>query len=344
MIYEPRRREGELAAQFALKMGVVAPPGETWDAEGNREAIVRTRRGLTTYSERNSRVSKPKPKKRHTRFTAPAPDVSEESLRAYQDALEVLQDNALPEAAGDLMEPPPSNSTPVEDGVQDCHDVPTVSMGTASSESRDSLPDFQESSKILVDPAPSEIPQASTAQLEVRQEKQERQATPQPEEPAQDPERQYRWAKFGRVGGDYFPTARELAKVITVPKRPSKLRHCSTPPPPSPPKQPSDQPVAPAGPSDTNPQTPSPTTKTQLPKQTAPNSASTDPTEEMDTLNALPARLHPLPRPSDPDLRLTHSQTPLSEQNVEIIDWKISPSLRDISYLLKLTESLSAPL
>jgi hypothetical protein len=287
-----------------MEMVIVPPPGETWDADGNEEALVRTPHGVATYSMRNFKVvtpepqpkqepqpepksqPEPRPKKKHKKFTLPAPDIGDEGVKAYQEKLKGLLDDALPVARASMASPQPEVKEE-RDGVQEYEDaLKTLADTTPSQPSRDSMAppprpvrrqegqDTPEPSQALMPPSPrprkrearQDTPEPSRTLmppppwLEMRQEKQdtpgperrqERQDSPRPEwESEWESEglteklykRNYRWKFARRIGDDYIPTARELAKVNTVPKRPSPLSQVhniesdiSTTPSPSPP-------------------------------------------------------------------------------------------------------------
>jgi hypothetical protein len=298
-----------LAALSARTMEVVAPSGETWDAAGNEEAVVRTAGGLRKYSERDFKASKPeptpKPKKKHKRFTSPAPDVDDEDTRAYKETLKNLILKARPKAKAAIA-PPQSEKEPERDGLQE----------------------YQNALKALEDKAPSEPPRDSMApppRPEKRPERQESQATPEPpglKGLTQESKRQNRWRLFRRSGADYDLTARELAKVTAVPKRPSPLSQVQT--------------------AESATPTSSPPSSPRLPPH--PHSNNLDSDEEtlrhMETLNKLPAHTRPLPRPGYPDLNLARREPPQEK----IIDWSISQERRDISYLVELVGSPNIPL
>ena len=116
---DPNRYQGELAAACAMEMVIVPPPGETWDADGNEEALVRTPHGFATYSMRNFKVvtpepqpepksqPDPRPKKKHKKFTSPAPDIGDEGVNTYQEKLKGLLDDALPVSRASMASPQP---------------------------------------------------------------------------------------------------------------------------------------------------------------------------------------------------------------------------------------------
>jgi hypothetical protein len=296
-----------------MEMVIVPPPGETWDADGNEEALVRTPHGFATYSMRKFKVvtpepqpklepqpepksqPEPRPKKKHKKFTSPAPDIGDEGVNAYQEKLKGLLDDALPVSRASMASPQPEVKEE-RDGVQKYEDaLKTLADTTPSQPSRDSMAppprpvrrqegqDTPEPSQALMPPSPrprkrearKDTPEPSRTLmppppwLERRQEKQdtpeperrqERQDSPRPEwESEWESEglteklykRNYRWKFARRIGDDYIPTARELAKVNTMPKRPSPLSQVhnidsdiSTTPSPSPPHSPRLRPNA----------------------------------------------------------------------------------------------------
>jgi hypothetical protein len=262
-------------------MIVVAPPGETWDADGNEEALVRNPHGVATYSKRDIKITKPerkpepepqperepqpkpepepepesqpepRPKKKHKRFTSPAPDIGDDGVKAYQEKLEGLLDDALPEARAS-MESPQSEQNPERDDVQDYEDA--LVDGAPSSEpalasmalppwpqnrrQRQRTPESPQAS-MSPPPAPKKRRQErpgipETERRQERQDNLESERRPEKQDsPRPGPEwegltekqykRNYRWKVSRRIGDDYIPTARELAKVTAVPKRPSPL-------------------------------------------------------------------------------------------------------------------------
>jgi hypothetical protein len=271
-----------------MEMTVVAPPGETWDADGNEEALVRNPHGFATYSMRDVKVAKPKPKrqpepepppepepqsdrephpdprpkKKHKRFTSPAPDIGDESVKAYQKKLQGLLDDAVPEARAS-MAPPQREENPESDDVQDYQDTlkaleastrPKAAQSPMSPpprpERRQEKQDTSEPSQGLMPPPPRPRRRQERQDTPETERRQERQNPPRlrPEWGGLTEEQYkhlYRWKFSRRIGDDYSPTARELAKAITVPKRPSPLSQVQnaesdipTTPSPSPPHSP----------------------------------------------------------------------------------------------------------
>jgi hypothetical protein len=303
----PTHTQGKWARASAEAMIVVAPPGETWDANGNEEALVRNPHGVATYSKRDIKVVKPKrrpesepqpkvesqpepepepqpkpepqpeprPKKKHKRFTSPAPDIGDDGVKAYQEKLECLLNDALPEARAS-MGSPRSEQNPKTDDVQDYQNAlvdsaPSSEPALASMapppwpQKRRQRQQTPESPQASMSPPPRpkkkrqerqrtpESPQAlmsppprpkkrkqarpDTPETERRQGRQdnleserrpEKQDSPRPEPKWEGMteaqyKHYYRWKVARRIGDDYIPTARELARVITVPKRPSPL-------------------------------------------------------------------------------------------------------------------------
>jgi len=303
-------------------MAVVAPPGKTWDAEGNEEAMIRTPHGLAKYSERMIKVSKPKPKpkKQHKKFTSPAPDIDDEGVKAYQEKLKSLLQTASSAAQASKVPSHPEGQ-PEGDGVRE----------------------YQDALKALVDTAPSEPAQDSMASPPRPESTRERQYTPEPEQPPSDYEQTWGWKHF--IGQRYHghrgdrPTTLELSKVIVVPKRPSPLSQVhnvdselSTTPPSSPPHSPRLRP------------------ETTLPKLL--------PLDEMpgymETLNNRPVYRWPLPRAKTPGLGIFHSAPPepaapslaaieAAQPELKIRNWRISNQWRDLSFHLEMVEDPSAP-
>jgi hypothetical protein len=341
-------------------MAIVAPPGETWDAEGNEEALVRTPHGPARYSERNFKVikskPKPKPKKQHKKFTSPAPEIGDEGVKAYQEKLKSLMDDARA-----FMATPQPERQPERDDVQEYEDVPKDLVDTAQSESAQvsmaSPPrpeDGQERQETPEPPHSSVSPPPLSERRQERQDtpepgqpaserRQERQDTPAPGEPPSDDEHIWEWMHFikryhANRGGR--PTTRELAKVIVVPKRPSPLSqvhnadsHISTTPLSSPPHWPR----------------PLPKLSTTVNGLLTPDAIL----HHMETVNKQPAHCRPLPRAKSPDLMIFHRALPeavavaaagaaAAQPDVKLLNWKISSQMRDLSFLLKPNGSPSA--
>jgi len=262
----------------------VAPPGETWDADGNEEALVRNPHGFATHSMRDVKVVKPKPKpqpepgpppepepqsdrephpepephpdprpkKKPKRFTSPTPSIGDESVETYQEKLKGLSDDAVPEARAS-MAPPQREKNPESDDVQDYQDtLKALEASTRSKAAQSPMPppprperrqkkqDTSKSSQDLMPLPPRPRRRQERQDTPDSERRQERQDTPDSErrQERQNPprlrpewggltEEQYKhlymWKFSRRIGDDYSPTARELAKAITVPKRPSPL-------------------------------------------------------------------------------------------------------------------------
>jgi hypothetical protein len=353
-------------------MAILAPPGRTWDAESNEEALVRTPHGLAKYSERDFKVlkPKPKPKKQHKKFTSPAPDIGDEGVKTYQEKLKSLLDDALPVAEASMASPQPEGP-PERDGLQEYEDALKGLVDTAPSEpaqgsmappprsenrqERQETPEPPHSSS----PPPPlsqnrqerqetpEPPDASTAPPPQPERRQERQDTPAPGEPPSDDEHIWEWKHFidryhAYRGGR--PTTRELAKVIVVPNRPSPLSQFQN----------ADSNLA------TTPSSSPPLPPRPLPKLfTALNDLLTPDAilHYMEILNKRPAQRWPLPRAKSPGLMIFHRAPPEPESNpepnpeppaaaaqpdVKLLNWKVSNQMRDLSFLPEPVR-LSAP-
>lgn len=335
------------ATLSAETMAVVAPPGDTWDAEGNEEAVVRTPQGLANYSERNFKVSKPepkpKPKKKHKRFTSPAPKIGDEGVEAYQEKLKSLLDTALP------VEPAPmassqSEGEPERDGVQEYGDALKALAETTTSEpaqgSMAPPPRPRDKQERQDTPEP---PHASTPPPSQGERSQERQDTQEPEQPPSFHEQTWEWKHFCKRYHGYRyrrdrPTTCELAKVIVVPKRPSRLSQVHN-------AESDDSTI----PSSNPPPTP-------LPRLFSATHGLLTPGAILDYMNHFdnrPASGRPLPRAKTSGLEIFYRAPPESavvapaaaapQYDVKILHWRISKQMRDLSFLLELVGALNAP-
>jgi hypothetical protein len=349
---DPTRRQAERATLAAKTMAILAPPGRTWDAKGNEEALIRTPDGLARYSERGFKVSKPKPKpkpkKQHKKFTSTAPDIGDEGVEAYQEKLKSLLDDARA-----LLAPPQPEVQPETDGVQEYEDALEALVDTDPSEPAQvpmaSPPRPEDGKERQETPEP---PHSSVSPPPLSERRQERQDTPEPGEPPSDDEHIWEWKHLMKRYHAYRggrPTTRELARVNVVPKRPSPLSQVQN----------ANSDIS-TTPSSSPPHSPRP-----LPKLfTAANGLFTPDAilHCMEILNKRSAHPWPLPRAGTPGLMLFHRALPepepkpepkpepepepaaaAAQPDVKLLNWKVSNQMRDLSFLLKSNGSPSVP-
>ena len=349
MISDPARRQGELAAKYAEQtLAVVAPHGKSWGPETNEEAMVRTGRGLVKYSELYSGVRQPKPKKRHKRFTWPAhgfqspdPDFAEERMKDIRASLKTLVNATPPGSMQDPTVLPQPEKESEKDGVQDYQGALGLLLDAV-------LPKTPQTSM-----APPPSPRLKKMSLASRppwlREKLERLKIPEPEKASERSNFQHKSAKFTRTGADYNLTALELSKMTTVPSRSSPLSQVygteslePTTPSCSPPRSPRLRPSQPSISGSSN------STRPKAPFHLLPFDETLN---KMEALNKFAPHLRLQPHAADPELRIFPSE-PSADLDikiavglgVEIINWKISPEMRDLSYRLELIRSSSTPL
>jgi len=387
-------------------MIVVAPPGETWDADGNEEALVRNPHGVATYSMRDIKVVKPKrrpepepqpkvesqpepepepqpkpepqpeprPKKKHKRFTSPAPDIGNDGVKAYQEKLEGLLDDAPPEArasmgssqseqnpeTGDDYIPTarelarviavPKRPSPLSQVQNAESDVSTTASSSpphsprlepsTASNIKQRTPEGRRRYMEWISNQPPCLPRAGDRGLEIvyRAPPQKRQETPKQMIQAPDQTPQACRERIWR----WKDFVRRYHVIRNRPTSRELAQVIVVPKDPSPLSQ-----VHNADSDDSTTPTSSPPHSPRL--RSTPNTVvnnsfrSFDETLRlMDDLDDKPARDRCLPRPRDPELKLVYRAPP--EKEVKIIGWQLSNGMRDVCYLIQLVGSPSAPL